>query len=146
MHITTNGISGQVTWETDRASEVCRRPAREWGSSGKHLSHLAMLGSCDPVQLLYPCGLTNLGNTCYMNATIQCLKCVPELKEAIQKYEVVFNVVWCLYLHCRCHSYQPDASVHIPGSPTAIVAGECELSVDHVELAKIIIRSCSLCG
>ena len=34
-----------------------------------------------------PAGLTNLGNTCYMNATVQCLKSVPEFKEALVKYE-----------------------------------------------------------
>ncbi|KAK2113082.1 Ubiquitin carboxyl-terminal hydrolase 14 [Saguinus oedipus] len=33
-----------------------------------------------------PCGLTNLGNTCYMNATVQCVRSVPELKDALKRY------------------------------------------------------------
>lgn len=32
-----------------------------------------------------PRGLYNLGNTCYMNATLQCLYTVPELRDALKK-------------------------------------------------------------
>lgn len=33
-----------------------------------------------------PAGLINLGNTCYLNATVQCLKTVPELREALKNF------------------------------------------------------------
>lgn len=32
-----------------------------------------------------PAGLVNLGNTCYLNATIQSLCTVPELREYLEK-------------------------------------------------------------
>jgi ubiquitin carboxyl-terminal hydrolase 14 len=37
--------------------------------------------------LKLPAGLTNLGNTCYMNATIQCLKTVPEFCQALTEFK-----------------------------------------------------------
>lgn len=40
-----------------------------------------------------PTGLTNLGNTCYMSATVQCLKTVPELRQALKKFDVGLSLL-----------------------------------------------------
>jgi ubiquitin carboxyl-terminal hydrolase 14 len=37
---------------------------------------------------IYPSGLVNVGNTCYLNSTVECLRHMPELREAMSRVAV----------------------------------------------------------
>jgi ubiquitin carboxyl-terminal hydrolase 14 len=38
---------------------------------------------------IIPAGLVNLGNTCYMNSTVECLRMMPELREALKQAQSI---------------------------------------------------------
>ena len=71
--------------EAEAASAV-RRRERERERESKMIQTHNPLPYYYILQLLLPSGLQNFGNTCYMNATLQCLKVVPELRDMLKKY------------------------------------------------------------
>lgn len=53
-----------------------------------------------------PAGLVNLGNTCYLNATVQCLRTVPELRDSLKKITGSLSLI-------RDNSLEPAQNISI---------------------------------
>ena len=64
------------------------------------------------------CGLNNMGNTCYINATLQILAQIPELNESLARHKVLRSVPESILLHEWNQLYQMIRGNHcsiLPG-------------------------------
>ena len=66
-----------------------------------------------------PAGLQNLGNTCYMNATIQCLKTVPELRQALTRFQGMLGCIKFISIATKYKSTSISGSVSLGGGTDA---------------------------
>jgi ubiquitin carboxyl-terminal hydrolase 14 len=77
-----NIIDGALLMLLGSVEEAPKKPKE--GDDAMDTSDVKLHG--EEKQLILPAGLGNLGNTCYMNATLQVMRTIPELNTALSTY------------------------------------------------------------
>ncbi|QDZ26038.1 ubiquitin carboxyl-terminal hydrolase [Chloropicon primus] len=81
-----------------------------------------------------PCGLTNLGNTCYMNATMQCLYSIEELKTALKTYNTTSQLDPTARLTASARDLFRKMELETSGQPSISSAGAGNPSAQKFDL------------